>query len=59
MTDKNIVSKLETLENRIGELNEAISNMQLVLGMGALVGATSAKMDSQLGVLAARRGRGN
>lgn len=59
MTDKNIVSKLETLETRIGELNESMSNMKLVLDTGALVGATSAKMDSQLGVLATRRGRGN
>ncbi len=59
MTDKNIISRLDALSGRIGELGEAVSNMKLVLDTGVLVGETSAQMDRQLGTLAMRRGRGN
>ena len=58
-TDRNIVSKLDALQGRIGELGAAVSNMQLVLDTGVLVGETSAMIDNQLGVLAMRRERGN
>ena len=58
-TDKDIISELRTLSSKLGELGEAVTNMQLVLDTGTLVGATSAAMDAQLGVLAMRRGRGN
>ena len=39
-------------------LGEAITNMQIILDTGVLVGETSAAMDDQLGVLAMRKGRG-
>lgn len=47
------------LYRRIEALANHLDNMQLVLDSGALVGATSAKMDNQFGVMAMRRGRGN
>ena len=59
LNNKDVVSELQTLAARFDELNEAVSNMKVVLDSGELVGATSHKMDSQLGELAMRRGRGN
>ncbi len=59
LTDKNIVSNLEGLQNKIEELGQAVTNMKLVLDSGELVGATSTKIDNSLGILAMRRGRGN
>ena len=59
LTDRNIVDKLDALQERMAELGEAVTNMKVVLDSGELVGATSHKMDSQLGELAMRRGRGN
>ena len=58
-TNKDVVSELQSLANRFDELNEAVANMKVVLDSGELVGATSRKMDNQLGELAMRRGRGN
>lgn len=59
LSDRNIVDKLDSLQNRISELGEAVTNMKLVLDTGVLVGETSSQMDNQLGTLAMRRGRGN
>lgn len=53
------INELHALSAQVDELNEAITNMQIVLDSGVLVGATSAKMDDRLGLLALRRGRGN
>ena len=58
-TNKDVVSELQSLADRFDELNEAVANMKVVLDSGELVGATSRKMDNQLGELAMRRGRGN
>lgn len=57
--DNSVVNELQSLSSRMDTLGEAITNMQIVLDTGVLVGATSAKMDARLGVLAARKGRGN
>ena len=57
--NKDVVAELQQLTQRFNNLTEAVTNMQLVLDTGTLVGATSAKMDSQLGTLVSRRGRGN
>ena len=57
--DSSVVNEIQSLSSRMDMLGEAISNMQIVLDTGVLVGATSAKMDARLGVLAARKGRGN
>ena len=59
LTDKNIVARLESLQSKIEQLGEAVTNMQLVLDTGALVGGTSARMDNALGDIAMRKGRGN
>lgn len=57
--DESVVNELQSLSSRMDALGEAITNMQIVLDSGQLVGSTSAKMDARLGVLAARKGRGN
>ena len=54
-----VTNEIQALASRMDTLGEAITNMQIVLDTGVLVGATSAKMDARLGVLAARKGRGN
>ena len=57
--NKDVVNELQMLSSRFDRLNEDMTNMQIVLDSGELVGATSRKMDNQLGELAMRRGRGN
>ena len=57
--DNGVVNEIQALSSRIDMLGEAITNMQVVLDTGVLVGATSAKMDSQFGIMSMRRGRGN
>lgn len=52
-------SELRSLLDQVAKLGDHIDNMQMVLDTGVLVGATSAKMDSQFGVMTMRRGRGN
>ena len=59
MSNKEVIAELQSLANRFDDLNEAVANMKVVLDSGELVGATSRKMDNQLGELAMRRGRGN
>lgn len=54
-----VVNEIQALSSRMDALGEAVTNMQIVLDTGVLVGATSSKMDARLGVLAARKGRGN
>ena len=56
---KDIINEIHQLYDRLAEMDENLQNMQLVLDTGALVGATSAKMDNQFGKMAMRRGRGN
>lgn len=59
MSNKDVIAELQSLADRFDDLNEAVANMKVVLDSGELVGATSRKMDNQLGELAMRRGRGN
>ena len=59
MNNKDVIAELQSLADRFDDLNEAVANMKVVLDSGELVGATSRKMDNQLGELAMRRGRGN
>lgn len=58
-TNKDVVSELQALSTRFDDLNEAVTNMKVVLDSGELVGATSGKMDNELGTRAMRKGRGN
>jgi hypothetical protein len=54
-----IVSEIKILSSRLDRLGEAVTNMQIVMDTGALVGATSKQMDGAFGTMQARRGRGN
>ena len=58
-SSRNSAFDTDGLYRRIEALANHLDNLQVVLDSGALVGATSAKMDSQFGVMAMRRGRGN
>lgn len=53
------LGEMRAMGDRIDALGQAITNMQIVLDSGALVGATSARMDNQLGRISARRARAN
>jgi len=57
--NRDIVSELQSLSKRFDDLSSAVSNMQVVLDTGVLVGQTASQMDAQLGTYASRRGRGN
>ena len=59
MNNKDVIAELQSLADRFDDLNKAVANMKVVLDSGELVGATSHKMDNQIGELAMRRGRGN
>lgn len=54
-----IVSEIKILSSRLDRLGDAVTNMQIVMDTGALVGATSKQMDGAFGTMQARRGRGN
>lgn len=56
---RDIVNEIKALNDRMAIMDEHLANMQIVLDSGVLVGATSAKMDNQFGIMAMRRGRGN
>lgn len=58
-SNKDVVTELRSLTDKFNTLSEAVTNMKVVLDSGELVGATSNKMDRQLGTLAMRKGRGN
>jgi len=58
-SNKDVVDAISGLTERFNTLSEAVSNMKLVLDTGTLVGGIDTKMDKQLGVIAARKGRGN
>ena len=56
---KDIVNEIRQLNERMAVMDANLQNMQVVLDTGVLVGATSARMDNQFGIMAARKGRGN
>lgn len=58
-SNRNASTDLDGIYRRIEALANHLDNLQVVLDSGQLVGATSAKMDSQFGIMAMRRGRGN
>lgn len=59
LQNREVVSQVAALSEKLDALGDAILNMQVVLDSGALVGATSQQMDNQLGLMAMRKGRGN
>ena len=52
-----VIGEFRSLSSRLDELGARIESMQIVLDTGVLVGSTSARMDNQLGRIAARRER--
>ena len=54
-----VVSELQFLSGRVDALGEAMTNMKIFLDTGVLVGATSNKMNSALGMMQLRSERGN
>lgn len=57
--DANVVASISGLRDDVNALNGAMSNMQVVMDTGAVVGATAAKMDQALYQRAVFKGRGN
>lgn len=56
---KDIVTEIRSINDHLSELDNNIQGLQLVLDTGSLVGGIATKMDTRLGVMAARKGRGN
>ena len=59
LQNREVVSQIAALSEKLDSLGDAITNMQVVLDSGELIGATSQQMDNQLGLMAMRKGRGN
>lgn len=57
--NSDVVEELRALREEMSIMGEEISNMQVVMDTGALVGATAAPMDKALGRRVAYKGRGN
>ena len=57
MNNRDVVNAIESLNERMENMADAIANMQIVLDSGAVVGGTAAKMDKRLGTLSVRKGR--
>lgn len=57
--NEDVVSEIQLLNDKMGHLAEAVSNMKIVLDTGLLVGATSNKMDAAFGIMQMRKERGN
>lgn len=58
MTNRDVVSAIQTMGDQILTLREAIANMKVVTETGALVGQIETKIDQRLGIWSARKGRG-
>ena len=57
--NREVVEAIHDLTGRFNELSQAVSSMSVVLDTGVLVGSMDKKIDRQLGILSARKGRGN
>ena len=56
--DHNVISAIDRLESRLDNLSASISNMQVVLNSGALVGQIAEPMNRALGKISVRTNRG-
>lgn len=57
--NSDVVSELQALREEMAYMTEEMTNMQMVVDSGALVGAISPGVDRSLGRMAKFRGRGN
>lgn len=58
-TNSDVVNEIRALREDLSYMEEAISEMQVVMDTGALVGQMAGPMDTALGQRAIRSGRGN
>jgi len=58
-TNSDVVNEIRALREDLSYMEEAISEMQVVMDTGALVGQMAGPMDNALGQRAIRSGRGN
>lgn len=58
-TNSDVVNEIRALREDLSYMEEAISEMQIVMDTGALVGQMAGPMDNALGQRAIRSGRGN
>ena len=58
LTNRDVVSAIQTMGDQILTLREAIANMKVVTETGALVGQIETKIDQKLGIWSVRKGRG-
>lgn len=58
LTNRDVVSAIQTMGDQILTLREAIANMKVVTETGALVGQIETKIDQRLGIRSTRKGRG-
>lgn len=56
--DSKIVGELSALRSDINNLNDRMTNLQVVMDSGALVGSIGSKMDDELGNIYRRKNRG-
>lgn len=56
---RSALNELRELSNKVSVLSRSVGDMRVVLDSGALVGHTIRAIDSQLGILSVRKGRGN
>jgi hypothetical protein len=57
--NRDVVSAITNLTDRFNVLSDAVSNMQMVLDSGELIGRLGPKIDRNLGILSGRKERGN
>lgn len=58
MDNSKVVSAINDLGARVDRLNEAVTNMRIVMDTGAVVGQLEGTIDRRLGVIASRKERG-
>ncbi|MBO7422993.1 MAG: tape measure protein [Oscillospiraceae bacterium] len=57
--NRDIITEIRGLSEKFEHLSNSVSNMQMVLDSGELIGRLGTKIDRNLGIIAGRRERGN
>jgi tape measure domain-containing protein len=56
--DSNVISEIQSLNEKLDSLSENLANMQVVLDSGAAIGALAPGLDRALGSITTHKGRG-
>lgn len=56
--NRDVVSAIQELTDKVNRLGDEMTNMQIILDTGVLVGKTTTAIDNRLGILAMQKGRG-